>query len=126
MSVGLSETKPNKAFCGLNPTENFRSKKETTLIPGAIVDCGSGLQPRFTQSYKHLQLSFHKSTAPDKRTAGLIKARNSDHALMIPLPAGHEPFVRIVAPANALSANATIRTKALRELRALAVQPFPF
>jgi len=45
---------------------------------------------------------------------------------MIPLPAGHEPFVRIGAPANALSAGVPIRTKALRELRALAVQSFSF
>jgi hypothetical protein len=49
-------------------------------------------------------------------TAGLIKARKSDDALMIPLPAGHEPFVRIIAPANALSAGAMIRAKALRAL----------
>jgi hypothetical protein len=61
-----------------------------------------------------------------EKTASLIKARNSDYALMIPLPAGHESFVRIGAPANALSAGAPIRTKALRALCALAVQSFSF
>jgi len=34
-------------------------EKETTLIDSAIIDCGSGFQPRFTLSDNHLQL-FHK------------------------------------------------------------------
>jgi hypothetical protein len=73
-----------------------------------------------------MKILFHKSTASGQKTAGLIKARNSDYVLMIPLPAGHESFVRIDAPANAFSAGVPIRTKALRELRALAVQSFSF
>ena len=53
------------------PRASCQIEKATALIHSAIIDGGSGFQPRFTRSDKHFLMKFHMSAAAGQKNGQL-------------------------------------------------------